>query len=155
MATIQEYVEQYLRGATALRAAVAGMSGEALRARPIDGKMSTLEVVAHIADFEPVLADRMKRVLALEKPTLMGADENLFLAKLRYQERDLQEELAVVDATRTAMARILRTVTDVELARTGTHTERGELTLERIVQMAIRHIEHHLSFIEAKKAALK
>ena len=49
-----------------------------LTARPIAGKWSTLECVVHIADFEPVLAERMKRLIALDRPLLLAADENDF-----------------------------------------------------------------------------
>ena len=46
-----------------LREAVAGLSTEQVRARPVPGKWSTLEVVCHLADFEPIYADRMKLVV--------------------------------------------------------------------------------------------
>ena len=58
MPTPAELADQYLAGANSLREAVKGMSREHLTARPVPGKWSTLEVVCHIADFEPVLADR-------------------------------------------------------------------------------------------------
>ena len=64
-----QLIDSYLAGARTLRQAVAGMSREQLRARPIPGKWSTLEVVCHLADFEPVFADRMKRVIALDRPS--------------------------------------------------------------------------------------
>ena len=65
-------ISQYIHGGYLLRQAVAHMPLEHLLARPIEGKWSTLEVVCHIADFEPVFADRMKRVIALENPQLLG-----------------------------------------------------------------------------------
>ena len=82
MSTLQPLIEEYLAGPKQLRQAVAGMSREQTLARPIAGKWSTLEVVAHLADFDPILADRMKRVIAEDRPTLVGADENRFAAAL-------------------------------------------------------------------------
>ena len=64
--------------------------------------------MAHLADFDPILADRMKRVIAEDKPTLVGADENRFAAALAYHDRDLEEELTIIEATRSQLARILR-----------------------------------------------
>src|SRR5262249_38665657 len=78
MANLQEMISAYLEGPKTLRRAVAGMTREQAAARPIDGKWSTLEVVCHLADFDPILADRMKRVIAEDKPQLIGADENRF-----------------------------------------------------------------------------
>jgi hypothetical protein len=63
-------IEQVLAGPALLRGAIAGTNSEQLLAKPIAGKWSTLEVVCHIADYEPINADRMKRVIALEEPEL-------------------------------------------------------------------------------------
>ncbi|MFO0817838.1 MAG: DinB family protein [Pirellulales bacterium] len=152
--TPNELVDAYLDGARQLRAAVAGMSREQLVARPVPGKWSTLEVVAHIADFEPVMTDRIKRVISLDNPTLLGADENLFAAHLCYLDRDLHEELAVVDALRASTARTLRQLAPASYQRVGTHSEAGKLTLEQLVQRATNHIAHHVKFIREKRAAL-
>ena len=70
MSALAPMIDKYLAGVTTLREAVAGLSRQQLLARPIEGKWSTLEVVCHLADFDPILADRMKRVIALERPPL-------------------------------------------------------------------------------------
>src|SRR5438105_516195 len=103
----QQLIADYLAGADALRKAVAGMSAEQVKARPVAGKWSTQEVVCHLSDFDPILADRMKRIIAHDKPLLLGADENLFAKTLAYHDRDLGEELALFEATRRQMARVL------------------------------------------------
>jgi hypothetical protein len=154
MSKIAELVDAYLAGVGQLRQAVAGLAREQLLARPIPGKWSTLEVVCHLADFEPVFADRMKRIIALEKPPLAAADENLYAAKLAYHERDVAEELAVIDVTRKQMARILRPLPDTVLDRVGIHSERGPRTLADILTGATNHIAHHLPFIAEKRTAL-
>jgi hypothetical protein len=147
-------IDAYLAGAVQLRAAVRGMSREQLLARPVAGKWSTLEVVCHVTDFEPVFADRMKRVIALNKPLLFGADETEFARHLAYEARDVEEELALVEATRKEMARILRQLPADAFSRVGNHSERGLVTLEQILAGATRHIPHHVAFIEEKKRAL-
>jgi DinB superfamily len=154
MASLTALLDDFLAGPTALRKAVAGMTREQVRARPVSGKWSTLEVVCHLADFDPILADRMKRIIALERPPLIGADENRFAAALAYHDRDLEEELAIIERTRSQLARILRKVPDEALARVGVHNERGPLTLEQMLAMATRHIPHHVQFIEEKRKAL-
>ncbi len=130
------------------------MTREQVLARPVPGKWSTLEVVCHLADFDPILADRMKRIIAEDRPTLLGADEKHFAAALAYHERDLEEELALIEHTRSQMARILRTLPGEALARVGVHNERGEMTLERMLTIASNHIPHHVTFIQEKRKAL-
>jgi uncharacterized damage-inducible protein DinB len=154
MAALPQLIENYLAGVQVLRQAVANLSREQLLARPVPGKWSTLEVVCHLADFEPVFADRMKRVIAEDRPTLLGADEKRFAAALAYHQRDLNEELTLIDCTRQQMARILRTLPAEALARVGVHNERGPLTLEQLLTGAANHITHHVQFIADKRRAL-
>ena len=154
MSRISELLDAYLAGVGQLRGAIAGLSGEQLLARPIPGKWSTLQVVCHLADFEPVFADRMKRIIALERPPLAAADENQYAAKLAYHDRDVNEELAIIDVTRKQMARILRLLPDAMLERVGIHSERGPRTLADILTGATNHIAHHLPFIAEKRKAL-
>src|SRR5262245_62189761 len=103
-------IDRYLAGPELLREVVIGMAPHQITARPVPGKWSTLEVVCHVADFDPILADRMKRVISHDRPSLLGADENRFVQTLAYQQRDLEEELTVIETTRSQMARILRTL---------------------------------------------
>jgi uncharacterized damage-inducible protein DinB len=154
MANLQEMINTYLEGPKTLRRAVAGMTREQAAARPIAGKWSTLEVVCHLADFDPILADRMKRVIAEDKPQLIGADENRFAAALAYADRDLEEELTIIEKTRQQMARILKKLPPQALSRTGLHNERGELSLEKLLATSTNHIPHHVKFIEEKRKAL-
>jgi hypothetical protein len=154
MSKLSTMVDEYLKGPAMLRQAVAGMSREQLLARPTAGKWSTLEVVAHLADFDPILADRIKRTIALERPTFHGADENLFVAQLAYHDRDLEEELTIIEKTRQQLGRILRKLPDSALERVGVHNERGPKTLEQLLTTATNHIPHHVKFIADKRRAL-
>jgi uncharacterized damage-inducible protein DinB len=154
MSAHSEMIESYLAGAKALRDAVKGMNPEQIKARPVSGKWSTLEVVCHLSDFDPILADRMKRVISHDNPTLLGADENLFAAKLAYHDRDVEEELNVIENTRKQLARILRQLPDAAFQRIGSHNERGAITLEKWLTIATNHIPHHVNFIHDKRRAL-
>lgn len=154
MPSLPELIDAYVDGPRLLRAAVAGMSREQLLARPVPGKWSTLEVVCHLADFDPILADRMKRVIAEERPPLVGADENRFAAALCYHDRDLEEELTIIERTRSQMARILRNLSADALGRVGIHSERGPRTLEQLLTTTINHIPHHVQFIRDKRRSL-
>jgi DinB superfamily len=147
-------IEQYLAGPGLLRRAVAGMTRDQLLARPIPGRWSTQEVVCHLADYEPIYADRMKRVIALREPELLPGDPGLFAARLAYDRRDVQEELACVALTRKQMARILRALQPEEFQRRGLHSRDGALTLEVLLQRVTAHIPHHVRFIEDKRRAL-
>ena len=130
------------------------MTREQLLARPIPGKWSTMEVVCHIADFEPVYLDRMKRAIALKNPLVFVADENDFVKQLAYHDRDLEEELKLIEICRASMARILRHVPETVLTRTAIHNEKGLVTVEQMLTGITNHIKNHMAFIVEKKKAL-
>jgi hypothetical protein len=154
MTSFDGLIDSYLQGVDTLRKAIAGMTREQLLARPVSGRWSTLEVVAHIADFEPILAERIKRIVSHERPLLMVADENLFVNELRYQERDLNEELAVIESTRKQLARLLRGLPPEKIAKSGVHSQRGLISVEAVLTAAVNHIPHHVKFIDEKRRAL-
>jgi len=146
--------EQYAAGPALVRQAVAGMSREQVLARPIEGKWSTLEVVCHLSDFEVVYVDRVTAIVAEHEPALPGRDEQKYAARLAYQQRDLEEEVRLMEVCRSRTARILRTLTDADLTRRGMHTEVGPLTLAQMLERIIHHIQHHVKFIHEKRKAL-
>ncbi len=148
-------IDDYLAGPQQLRDAIAGMTGEQINATPIPGKWSTRQVICHIADFEPVYADRMKRALAEDEPTIFGGDPDAFAARLAYDQRDIGEELQMIESVRKHVARILRTLRPDEFQRTANHSEAGPLTLEKLLTNITNHIPHHVKFIKEKRAALE
>jgi hypothetical protein len=150
-------IAAYLDGIEVLRRAVAGMTPEQLVARPVPGRWSTLEVVCHLADFEPIYADRMKRVIATDRPPMLSAGREAFARALAYHERDIDEELALIDVTRKQMARILRNVPQDAWDRVGVYLHEGqeeERSLRRLLEMITEHIPHHTAFIAEKRRAL-
>jgi GNAT superfamily N-acetyltransferase len=149
-----QLIADYRAGPELLREAVAGMAGEELRLRPVAGRWSTLEVVCHVGDSEQFFADRLKRTLALDRPLLVAADPQTYPAAVRYHDRDLEEELALITLTRSQAARILGLVPDEAWGRTAVHTEGGLVTLRQLVLHATRHLRRHVAFIHEKRQAL-
>ena len=147
-------IDDYVSGPARLRTVVAGMTQEQLIAHPIPGKWSTLEVICHLADFEIIGADRIKRIIAEDEPTLFGGDPDGFAKRLAYHQRNAEEELLLIALTRQQVSHILRTLTPDDFQRRGIHSEAGPLTLEAVIRRSTNHIPHHLQFIEEKKRAL-
>lgn len=152
---IPELIAAYERQPDELAALVRGLTPAQLTARPVPGKWSTLEVIAHLADCDEVLADRLKRILAMDRPLLMGFDESRFAERLGYQARDMADELATMGVTRRRMGRIFRALSPDGWERQGVHSERGLLSVKQIARMAVGHVNHHVPFIREKLAAMK
>lgn len=78
----KELIEAYLAGARLPGEAVCKLTPDQLGARPVAGMWSILEVVCHLADSEVLFAERMKRVLVEERPTLPFVDPARCVAAL-------------------------------------------------------------------------
>src|SRR5262245_30707672 len=98
-----ELLDAYIAGIESISQAVHGLASAHLRARPVAEMWSILEVICHIADSEALFADRMKRVLAEDRPTFIFADPVSYAATLAYHERDASEEVALTTLVRRQM----------------------------------------------------
>jgi hypothetical protein len=149
-----QLIDEYVAGPALLRRTVEGMTAGQLDATPVPGKWSTRQVVCHLADFEPIYADRMKRVIAENRPTFFSGDPDAFAAKLGYGVRDVDEELRLIEACRGQLGKILRTLRPEDFSREGVHSEDGPVSLQTLLERVTRHLPHHVKFIEEKRAAL-
>ena len=149
-----DLITEYLAGPPALRRVVVGMTREHLTARPIFGKWSTLEVVVHLADSEVAWCHRMMRVIAEDRPLLIGYDETRLAERLGYHDSEVEEELELFDRLRTQMAKILRRLPSDAWSRQGVHNERGLIRLDEMVRVESEHVLHHISQIKAKRQAM-
>lgn len=146
-----DLIRAYVVGIDSIDEAIKGLSPDQLRTRPADGSWTILEIVCHLADSEALFADRMKRVLAEDRPALLFADPSRYVAALAYEERDAAEEVALIGMLRRQMARILSAQPAEAWQRVGIHSREGERTLEQLVCKAVDHLEHHLKFLVAKR----
>lgn len=151
---INELIADYAVGPQKLRDAIAGMTAGQIDSAPVPGKWSTRQVICHLADFEPVYADRMKHVIAEDQPSFAGGFHQQFAEHLAYDQRDIEEELRLIEAVRKQMAHILRSLPLEGFERTGIHSIDGPMTLRTLLERITNHIPHHAEFIEEKKRAM-
>jgi hypothetical protein len=154
MSTVNLLIGRYLEGPGLVRRSFAGLSPEQLRSRPVPGKWSTLEVVCHVVESDQVLAHRMKRVIAEDRPLLPAYDETRFTDRLGYHDHVLEDELALLELVRRQTAGILRRLPEDAWERAGVHTQAGLVSLRELLGKAVDHVQHHVRFIDEKRRAL-
>src|SRR5215471_2875360 len=110
----------------AVRRAVANLSRDELRAPEAPGKWSIRHVVRHLADSEIVWGWRLRLVLAQDRPTITGYDQDAWAGTLRYDTAPVREALDEFSALRRTHVRLIASTSDADLARFGVHAERGE-----------------------------
>ncbi len=147
-------IEAYAAGAGALKAAIVGLTPDDLRAHPGPGAWSIQQLVVHMMDSDLISAHRMRRIIAEEKPLLIGYDETLFAQRLFYERTDAHAAAEIFRLTREIMAETLRHVAPEAFARTGVHNERGLVSLKELVELYVWHLDHHLKFLHDKRANL-
>ena len=152
----RDMIDQYEAGADKLGQAIRNLTREDLLAVPDPaakvGRWSIQQVVVHCMDSELVSVDRLKRMIAEDNPTLLGYDENRFVANLFYDEQPAGDAAAVVALVRKTFARVLRKLPPAAFERTGTHNERGRLTVGGYLKAVVEHLDHHVKFIHDKRA---
>ncbi len=150
----ESLIERYTRGTALLAYAAAGLTTEQERARPGPGAWSIAELVTHLVDSDLVGSDRMKRVIAEDSPTLLAFDESAWVHRLGAQERPVEEGVNLFAANRHWMTRIFKRLGPGDFARSGTHSEVGRQTLAELIATFTNHLDHHLTFLYAKRGNL-
>jgi hypothetical protein len=145
-------IARYLAGPALVRDTIAGMNEAQLQARPIEGKMSTHDVVTHIVDSEVGMGGRIRRAIAGEEvPVAAGGRHPEIVCD---PGRDLDADLEVLTAKREQMAEELRGLPAEAWELVAIRREDRVMTVREVLMLMVRHVENHVTAIEEKKAAL-
>jgi hypothetical protein len=122
-------------------------SAAVLRTRPFEGKWSPNEIIGHLTDSEWVYGYRLRLILCEDDPTILGTNQDRWVAGLRHNER---EPLELVETFRTLrqfnLAEWKRTSQE-DLNRAGQHNERGPEPLGVMLRLLAGHDLSHLDQI--------
>lgn len=147
-------IEQYEAQSAQLRAVITGLTRADLLAFPIPGTWSIQQIVIHMSDSDVIGVDRMKRIIAEEKPLLIGYNETSFSKALFYDDQSIDNAITLLELSRSQLAIILRKMPDTAWDRIGIHNEIGKVSLGEMLEKYIRHFDHHLGFIAKKRKLL-
>jgi hypothetical protein len=145
-------IDQYKDGYRAVAEALTGATDAELDAHPAPGKWSAREIVHHLADSEMTSAIRLRLLLATERPTIAGYDENEFARRLHY-DRPIEASLAALEAARRSTAEILDRMGESDWVREGTHTDSGRYTMDTWLEIYAVHAHNHAAQIRRARAA--
>ncbi len=137
-----------------LRTAVAGLTAAQLRRPEAPNKWSMAAIVQHLADSELVWGWRLRMVLSHDRPALTGYDQDLWAERLQYNEADAAIALGEFSVLRAAHLRLLHRASADDLRRVGVHVERGEESVEHILQLYAGHDRSHLLQLHRVRAVV-
>ncbi len=138
----RELIDRYKEGYAVVAEAVADASDEELDRRPAPGRWSAREIVHHLADSEMTAAMRVRLLLAEDRPTIAGYDQDQFARRLHY-DRPIAKSLEAFKGARDTTAELLECLTPEEWKREGVHTELGRYGVERWLEVYAEHAHKH------------
>ena len=151
-ATRDALVAKYKEGYAEVVRALEGTSDAELDRRPAPGKWTSREIVHHLADSEMTSAIRLRRLLAEDRPVIVGYDQEEFARKLHY-DRPIDASLDAFKGARATTGAILDRMTEDEWAREGTHSESGRYTVLQWLEIYALHAHKHAEQIRVARRA--
>lgn len=127
---------------------VKGLPAGKLRRRPEPDKWSIAEILAHVGDTEIAVGWRLRSILASPGTPIQGFDQDKWVAVGHYEKRDPNKCIEQFGAAREANLVLLRSLTPEQWKHSGMHSERGEESIEHIVNLICGHDINHLEQIE-------
>jgi DinB family protein len=117
-------------------------AGPDIRSRPAAGEWSVLGCIAHMLDAEIVMSARYRWILAQDRPTLIGYDQDLWAERV-HRDDDSWTMLDLLAALRSANLRLWRSTGVADRRRAGLHEERGDESLDLSFRMIAGHDRLH------------
>ena len=147
-------IAQYRDGYAAIAAVLLKITPEELDAKPGPDRWSTREILHHLADSEMTAAVRLRLLLAQDRPTIHGYDQDQFARTLHY-DRPHETSLELFRWSRESTAELLELLTPEEWLREGTHTEAGPFGVEAWLKTYAGHAHRHARQISEARAGVK
>jgi hypothetical protein len=112
--------------------------------RPDPERFTLREVLAHLADWEPIWLERVKCMATEDFPFLPSVDESALVIENDYANCDPEESIAKQRQGRAALVRFLSPLPIEAWDRTGNREFVGVLTLQQQAAMTLSHDGYHL-----------
>jgi hypothetical protein len=155
MSEITELLERFRRGPELIATTMTGAAGAELDFTPGPQKWSLRQIVAHVADSEIVAADRFRRIIAEDEPTLIGYDQDAWAKNLDYARRKTSESIESFRRLRGENYELIKDLPPEAFGRIGNHSQRGPITLLRHLETMAAHAEAHARQIRDVRDAYK
>jgi hypothetical protein len=155
MSEISELLERFRRGAELVAVSITGAAGSEVDFVPEPGKWSIRQIVAHLSDSEIVGTMRLRQVIAQDEPKLEAFDQEAWVKNLDYSRRKPSQSLETFRRIRAENYELLKELPEDAFSRTGSHSERGRMTLLQLVQGYAEHAENHVTQLRARRGEFK
>lgn len=102
------------------------------------------EVAAHLADWEPILYERLVGAVTVDSFVITPHDEDQRAIDGKYSEQDLKSSLAAYKSAQAQYLEFARGLTDEQLNRPVIHPELGTLRAADLITFQTGHVMYHV-----------
>jgi hypothetical protein len=128
---------------------------DALQWKPATDRWSISEVLAHLADVEVFLRERVRKMVAEDSPNLDAYDQNAVYATGKYSAGLAREHLHQYCHERDRTLSMLRYLPPAVVAKTGQHSEIGRITVaDQLNEWAFHDLGHVRQISELYRARI-
>lgn len=131
----------------ALREAVRGLDAAQLDTPYRPGGWTVRQVAHHLPDSHMNAYVRVKLALTEETPTIKPYNEAAWALLDDSRATPVETSLALLESLHDRLLRLLRSLSDADLARRYRHPETGEHDLNHIIGLYAWHGRHHVAHI--------
>ena len=131
-----------------LRAAVSGLTEQQLETPYRDGGWTIRQVVHHVPESHANAWIRFKLAMTEDSPTIKLYNEDAWVKLPDVPRAPIESSLTLLDALHQRWVALLEAMTDADFRRPLTHPERGQITLDTMLQIYAWHGPHHIGHVE-------
>ena len=135
-------------GPATLAQFISGVPDDTLHRRPAPGKWSIVEIIAHLAEDELTSSWRYRQMIEHDGVALPGFDQELWARLGDYNSWTARDALDMFRLLRQANVTVLSHLSPAEWERSGTHSERGRLTVRSLAAHMVGHDANHIAQIQ-------
>jgi hypothetical protein len=115
-----------------------------INSHPAKGKWNIHENIAHLAKYQPVFLDRIRRIIATDNPefdSYSAEDDDGFEIYCAFTTYEL---IRKISSDREKIYQLIHHLPPDKLERTGIHPKYGKLTISEWTEFFLLHEAHHL-----------
>jgi len=140
-----ELLKEYKDATDNFIAAAKAVPADKLHKAPSNDEWSPANIIHHLADTEAHFYIRYLKILTEDVPQTDFFDENVYPVKLKYQRRDVDYSLRLVQSLRESFYNIMINFTPDEWEKKGRNSDVGEYPIIALIKKSRTHIKDHLN----------
>ena len=140
--------EIYINALGDLEKLLSSLTEEQANYKPAENIWNINEIVAHLADAEIQAYIRYRSVLADDIPFLVYNNQEKWSRELKHSTIPASESFSLLKIIRYKNYNLICSLSEDQMKREGLHSTKGKMTLQKLIESYISHLDKHISQIK-------